>query len=208
MKTEETEEADTYVETLLQEAEPKKPTSPKRSSCSSSLSWQQLKGPGSGVGLRAAHRLVLCVYVCVRACSIISNSLRLCGLLPSTLLCPWNSPGENAGVGCPFLLQRIFLTQGSNAHLLHWQVYSLLLSYLGISIGLFMLTRTRAITKGDKWMLKPGLISVYQTQVSYLRIAVSLEEEKTFVKRICPEGHLLVISLPEEDILFKNKKTV
>ena len=26
----------------------------------------------------------------------------------------WNSPGKNTGVGCHFLLQGIFLTQGSN----------------------------------------------------------------------------------------------
>ena len=30
-----------------------------------------------------------------------------------------NSPGKNTGVGCPFLLQGIFLTQGSNPGLLH-----------------------------------------------------------------------------------------
>ena len=28
--------------------------------------------------------------------------------------CSWDSPGENTGVGCHFLLQGIFLTQGSN----------------------------------------------------------------------------------------------
>ena len=40
------------------------------------------------------------------------------------LLYPWDSPGKNTGVGCHFLLQRIFLTQESNPcllHLLHWQ---------------------------------------------------------------------------------------
>ena len=26
------------------------------------------------------------------------------------LLCPWDSPGKNTGVGCHFLLQGIFLT--------------------------------------------------------------------------------------------------
>ena len=31
---------------------------------------------------------------------------------------PWNSPGKNTGVGCHFLLQGIFLTQGSNSCLL------------------------------------------------------------------------------------------
>ena len=33
---------------------------------------------------------------------------------PSRLLCPWDSPGKNTEVGCHFLLQEIFLTQGSN----------------------------------------------------------------------------------------------
>ena len=47
------------------------------------------------------------------------------------LLCPWNFPGKNTGVGCHFLLQSIFLTQGSNLRLLLWQVDSLPLSHLG-----------------------------------------------------------------------------
>ena len=33
------------------------------------------------------------------------------------LLCLWNSPGKNARVGYPFLLQGVFLTQGLNPHL-------------------------------------------------------------------------------------------
>ena len=44
------------------------------------------------------------------------------------LLCPWDSPGKNTGVGCQALLQEIFLIQGSNPqvlHLLHWHVDSL-----------------------------------------------------------------------------------
>ena len=35
------------------------------------------------------------------------------------LLHSWDSPGKNTGVGCHFLLQRIFLTQGSNPGLPH-----------------------------------------------------------------------------------------
>ena len=30
------------------------------------------------------------------------------------LLCPWDFPGKNTGVGCHFLLQGVFLTQGLN----------------------------------------------------------------------------------------------
>jgi len=47
------------------------------------------------------------------------------------LLCAWDSPGESTQVGCHAILQGIFLTQGSNLHLLcflHWQVGSLLLA--------------------------------------------------------------------------------
>ena len=33
--------------------------------------------------------------------------------------CPWDFPGKNTGVGCHFLLQEIFLTQGLNLGLLH-----------------------------------------------------------------------------------------
>ena len=38
---------------------------------------------------------------------------------PARLLCPWNSPGKNTGVGCHILLQGIFPTQGSNPDLPH-----------------------------------------------------------------------------------------
>ena len=48
---------------------------------------------------------------------------------PTSFLCPWDSPGNNSGVGCHALLQGIFLTetQGWNwclLCLLHWQVGS------------------------------------------------------------------------------------
>ena len=41
--------------------------------------------------------------------------------------CPWNSPGENTGVGSLSLLQGLFPTQGLNSGLLHyrWVLYQL-----------------------------------------------------------------------------------
>ena len=51
------------------------------------------------------------------------------------LPCPWDSPGKNTGVGCHFLLQGIFLTQGSNPSLLHCQVGSLPLGLLGTPLA-------------------------------------------------------------------------
>ena len=46
--------------------------------------------------------------------SVVSNSLR-----PHGLYSPWNSPGQNTGVGSLSLFQGIFPTQGSNPGLLH-----------------------------------------------------------------------------------------
>ena len=39
--------------------------------------------------------------------------------LPARLLCPWNTPGKNTGVGSHSLLQGIFPSQGSNPGLPH-----------------------------------------------------------------------------------------
>ena len=64
---------------------------------------------------------------------VISDSLWLHGLRPTRLLCSWDSPGKDTGVGCHFLLQGIFLTRGSNLRLLcllHWQAGSLPLGSL------------------------------------------------------------------------------
>ena len=110
-------------------------TLPKETSCLKmkflAQTWDQ--GPRT-MGLYCALFLVLknlmcvCFYlaapglrcgcVCV-SCSVLSDSLRPQGLEPSRLLHPWDFPGKNIGVGCHFLLQGIFPTQGSNPGLLH-----------------------------------------------------------------------------------------
>ena len=59
-----------------------------------------------------------------------------------SLLCPWDFPGENTGVGCHFLLQGLFPNQGSNTHLLHRQEDSLPLSRLGSPICVLQLCLT------------------------------------------------------------------
>ena len=49
------------------------------------------------------------------------------GMQPVRLLCLWNSPGKNTGVGSHSLLQGLFLARGSNLGLLHcrWILYHL-----------------------------------------------------------------------------------
>ena len=69
-------------------------------------------------------------YIFVFSCSVVSDSLQPHGLQPTRLLCPWDFPHKNTGVGCHFLLHGIFPTQGSSPDLLHRQADSLLLSHL------------------------------------------------------------------------------
>ena len=87
--------------------------------------------------------------------SVVSNSLQLHGLYhtppppPPRLLCPWNSPGKNTGVGCHSLLQGIFLAQGWNPGLLscrhilyHWNYQGNTRCYCRVS--------TKPAVVGDK----------------------------------------------------------
>ena len=58
------------------------------------------------------------------------ESLVGCRLWGRTESDTWDFSGKNIGVGCRFILQGIFPTQGSNPCLLLWQVDSLPLSHL------------------------------------------------------------------------------
>ena len=66
----------------------------------------------------------------VPVCSVAQPGLTLKpdALWLASLLCPWNFPGKNTGVGWHFLLQGIFLTWGSNPHLFTirttWEAWS------------------------------------------------------------------------------------
>ena len=63
--------------------------------------------------------------------SVVSDSLHPHGLQPTRLLCPWDSSDKNTGVGCHFLLQGIFPTQGSNPGLPHCRQILYYLSHQG-----------------------------------------------------------------------------
>ena len=75
---------------------------------------------------------LFCFMCCaVLSCSVMSDSLRPPGLDSARLLCPWNSPGNNTGVGYHALLQGIFPTQGSNPGLPHCRQILYWLSHQG-----------------------------------------------------------------------------
>ena len=68
--------------------------------CRGDSSAQECRGSGS---LRSPHSLCLCVlsdFSCVRLFVTPWTIAR-------SLLCPWDSPGKNTGVGCRALLQGI-----------------------------------------------------------------------------------------------------
>ena len=69
---------------------------------------------------REAHKEAR-IYEPRRRVTLALSPVLLCATprtVAARLLCPWDSPGKNTGVGCHALLQGIFLTQGSNLHLL------------------------------------------------------------------------------------------
>ena len=75
------------------------------------------------------HSASICLLLCPLPLTLASklkvkslSRVRLfaaCGLQPTKLLHPWDSPGKNTGVGCHFLLQGIFSIQGLNPGLPH-----------------------------------------------------------------------------------------
>ena len=65
--------------------------------------------------------------------SVVSDSLQ-----PHGLYSPWNSPGQNTGVGSLSLLQGIFPSQGSNPGLLHCRRILYHLSHWGSLVPSFI----------------------------------------------------------------------
>ena len=98
------------------------------------------------------------------------------GLQPARLLCPWDSPGKNIAVGCHFLLQGIFPTQGSNLPLLlgrwilyHWatceapQMWYILLLTLPRNLGIMITLRWAQTQLGpiSFWLIENNLFILH-----------------------------------------------
>ena len=84
--------------------------------------FEQAPGVGDGQG-----NLACCSLLVTQSWMTLQSH----GLQPIRLLCPWDFPGKDTGVGCHFLLQGIFPTQGSNPGLLHCRQILYWLSYKG-----------------------------------------------------------------------------
>ena len=111
------------------------------------------------------------MYSC--SCSVVSDSLPPHGLQPTRLLCSWNIPGKNTGVGFYFLLQGIFPTQGLKPCLLcllRWQADSLY--HYATWEAINALYRSKYVhmylSKGGKYtLMEKNLAYIFRKQFCY-----------------------------------------
>ena len=82
-------------------------------------------------GLIQISSAVYILYVCGGLVAKSCLTFATPGLKAARLHCLWDSSGKNTGVGCHFLLQRIFLTIGTKPGLLHCRQILYRLSYEG-----------------------------------------------------------------------------
>ena len=129
--------------------------------------WIRQK-PGSG--------LVICVILDKQcwgsegrfiSLSVVSDSLRPHWLKLTRLLCPWDSPGKNTGVGCHFLLQGIFPAQGLNLDLLHCRQA---LYCLSLPLDKTDLHLSEAVCSVDGLLCRRDQGSAYPTMVCALTV--------------------------------------
>ena len=100
--------------------------------------WKWPRCPSVGKWINKLWRVCVCVCVCVlgtQSCPTLWDVMDCsppggtpwtvwtvamdCSPPGPRILCSWNSPGKNTGVGCHFPLQGIHLTQGLNPGLLN-----------------------------------------------------------------------------------------
>ena len=78
------------------------------------------------------------IFLCMHAWSLSRVQLFYDTLVDCQALLFMRFSRQESRVGCHFLLQGIFPTQGLNPHLLHWQVDSLPLSHQGSQLHLYL----------------------------------------------------------------------
>ena len=128
----------------------------------------------------------MCCCCCLLT-SVMSDSLQPYGLWPSRLLCPWNFPGQNTGVGCHVLLQGIFPTQGSNPGLLHcWQIrYHLATREAPYKVRLCLLWADSYIISISAIQYKPHLFFAQETEIKPLTVQANVYFLLHLSKRQC-----------------------
>ena len=101
------------------------------------------------------------------------------------LFCPWDFPGKITGVSCHFLLQGMFLTQGWNPCLLHWQADSLPLSHLRSSQVRIQFSSVQSLSH-VQFFVTPWIAALQASQ-SLVKL-MSIES-------VMPSSHLILCRL-------------
>ena len=142
--------------------------------------------------LHVLPRSTLCCCCClVRCCLVPKLYLTLLwphGLQSARLICPWDFPGKNTGMGSHLLLQGIF--DQMNLCFLCWQADSLPLSYLGspapkhiLPLSIPMLLNYFGVLDTAKAPSHSAFVSATRFRVpfSYLSMAQSLICASAFI---------------------------
>ena len=128
--------------------------------------WKQPRCPSTDEWIKSLWYIYTMEYCCWW-CLIAKSYLTLFwpyALLPARVLCLWDLPGKNTAVGCHFLIQGLFQTQGLNPHLLHWQVDTLPLSLLGSPMEYYLAIERNEFESVElRWM---NLEPVIQSKIS------------------------------------------
>ena len=127
-------------------------------------------------------------------CAVLNvpDSLQPYRLWPTRLLCPWDFPSKNTGVGCHALFQEIFPTQGSNPCLLYWQVDSLPLNHTGslywVVRGRLNLLPSSAALASSRPVLFSGFLCSYLClqKFSLMHVWALLRGSCLFISSLAP----------------------
>ena len=133
-----------------------------------------------GLQLDTTGQLTLIIVLKSESRSVVSDSLR-----PHGLYSPWNSPGQNTGVGSLSLLQEIIPTQGSNPGLPHCRQILYQLSHKGNS-NLFKYSGleksmdciVHGVTKNQTWLSNFHFIFYNKNKYSLIPLREFLKESE------------------------------
>ena len=121
------------------------------------------------------------------------------GRQPARLLCPWNFPGKNTGVGYPLFLQEILPTQRVNPHLLQWQMGSLPLSHQFSSVQFSSVVQSCPTLRPHELQhARPSCTNIIITKNIYFFLRGSIQFvtdcvlgtvlQKYLLRYLCPQG--------------------